>query len=326
LGGSGGDTLLFNSTVDSGITIDAGADNDSVYFSLALTGTNVLLGAGDDNLSFANSISQVLISLDAGADVVSFGFSSAATNSTVVGGSNSSQTIQFSSVADLVSLSGTFGAGSLFGGSGDDTLVFLAGAAVNAATVVKLEAGNDSLVFNNNILSGAFGGGDGDDVFRGNITIGTSGVSFWGGSGNDTFNFTNITGLGAGSTAYFWNDKTGSDSIVFGSVVSTGSAESGAVAFGITLGSGLAISFLGAQTTDSFGLGISNLFQVGNSNAISFGINSTNNYISIVFAGTGTGITLQGFESAEAIGITNTFGTGTAVGVFGTVASIPTFS
>jgi hypothetical protein len=255
-----------------------------------------------------------------------------ATNSTVVGGSNSSQTIQFGSVADLVSLSGTFGAGSIFGADGNDTLVFLAGAAVNAATVVKLDAGNDSLVFNNNILFGGFGGGAGNDVFSGSVTIGTSGVSFWGGSGNDTFNFSTITGTGG--TAYFWNDATGTDSLVFNSVISGGAGGGSAAAiFGISVGLGSAtaldISFASGQTTNLFGSdGASSAFFLGGSTAstlVSFGFGNTST--TIIFSG-GALATLQGgaFETGYGTNIFTNASATTGTANFGIATAIPTFS
>ena len=69
------------------------------------------------------------------------------------------QAVQFSSAADLVSFDGTFAAGSIMGGAGNDTDVFLNGAGVGTSSVVKLEAGDDSLTFNGNIVSGQFGAG-----------------------------------------------------------------------------------------------------------------------------------------------------------------------
>ena len=150
-------------------------------------------------------------------------------------------------------------------------------------------------------------------------------MSFWGGAANDTFNFSSFTGASSG-TAYFWNEG-GTDSIVFNSVVSGGAGASGNAAgvfFGITSGSGLKISFLDAQTSQSFGNGISNLFQVNNK-LVSFGINA-NNYITLQFVGGGT-VELQGFSADEAGAITNTFGdAGDGTAIFGTAASIPTFS
>ena len=160
------------------------------------------------------------------------------------------------------------------------------------------------------------------------LTIGSSDVSFWGGAGNDTFNFSTITG-GSG-TAYFWNSDAGNDSIVFGSVVSTGGAGSAGVVFGVTQGAGLEISFATAQNTSAFGTGISNAFQIANGaagNLVSFGINSSN-YVTLTFASGGpTGITLMGFSSAEATAVTNSFAiAGANSGYFGTATSFPTFS
>ena len=119
-------------------------------------------------------------------------------------------------------------------------------------------------------------------------------MSFWGGTGNDTFSFSTITGAGSG-TAYFWNEG-GADSIILGSVVSGGAGSGTTVAtynaagveFGITRGASLNISFLDAQTSASFGSvggGISNIFEVHNT-LVTYGINSSN-YITLAFeAGT----------------------------------------
>ena len=243
-------------------------------------------------------------------------------------------TVQFSAAADLVSFDGTFGAGSIMGGSGNDTLVFNAGASMATGTVVKLDAGEDSLTFNGLAISGQFGGGADADSFAGTVTIGGSDVSFWGGTGNDTFNFSTITNVGDTGTAYFWNEG-GTDSIVLGSFVSgasnyqsMGFGSSGnygaGVAFGITSGASMNISFAGVQTTNSFGVSISNVFDVHN-NLVSFGIDN-NNYVTLSFVGGGE-VQLQGFDATEAGLITNTFqlvGAGTAN--FGTARDIPTFS
>ena len=96
-------------------------------------------------------------------------FSTAVGSATIAGKGGTSQTINFSSGADLATFDGTLGAGSIVGGAGNDTLTFLAAAAVNASTVVKLDGGNDKLTFKNNILSGQFGGGAGDDFVSGSV-------------------------------------------------------------------------------------------------------------------------------------------------------------
>ena len=213
------------------------------------------------------------------------------------------------------------------GGSGNDTLVFLQDAAVNASSVVKLEAGADSLVFNGNTVSGQFGAGAGDDYVGGSISVGTSGVSFWSGVGDDTFSFSTITN--DGGTAYFWNEG-GTDSIVLGGAVST-AAGGAPIVFGVTKGASMNISFsyaIADTATSTFGAGtMSSSWSVANSNVVSFGFG--NEMITIVFNG-GGGATLQGgvFETAEGTGI---FSNATAkavggTGNFGIVGSIPTFS
>ena len=96
------------------------------------------------------------------------------------------------------------------------------------------------------------------------------------------------------------------------------------VGLGISSGSSVNISFLDAQTSASFGTGISNLFTVNN-RLVSFGIDSSN-YITLSFVGGGT-LQLQGFDANEARAITNTFGlAGGGTANFGTAAAIPTFS
>jgi len=220
----------------------------------------------------------------------------------VFGGLAIGAQVSFGGGNDMATFSGAIGAASIYGGGGADTLVFTNW--LSATTV---------------------SGGDGEDVFRGSVSIGNSGVSFWSGAGNDTFNFSSFTGAGFG-TAYFWNEG-GQDSIVFNSVVSGGFGASGnaaGVRFGITSTSGLAISFLEAQTSQSFGTGISNLFTVNNS-LVTYGV-ATNGYITLQFVGGGE-VALQGFDLTEARGITNTFGSaGGGTALFGTASSIPTFS
>jgi hypothetical protein len=257
-----------------------------------------------------------------------------ATNSTVVGGTGLA-TVQFSSSADLVSLSGTFGAGSLAGGAGADTLVFLSGAEISTATSVLGGSGADSILFNGNTLSGIFAGGVDADLFSGSVTIGASGVSFWGGSGNDTFNFSIITGRSTASTAYFWNDAAGTDSLVFNSVISGGAGSGYAAAiFGISVGlssaTALDISFAAGQTTNLFGANAAaGAFFLGSnaSTLVSFGFGSSST--TIIFNGGNALATLQGgaFETSTGTLIfTNaTVGSGGTAN-FGIASAIPTFS
>ena len=314
LGGAGADTLVFTTGANLlTSSVLGGAAADSLVFSAAVTGGTIAGGAGADTMSFAASLSGAIVSLDSGADSVDF-TTLVAGNSTLFGGGGI-QTVNFSSAADLASFDGVFGAGSLIAGSGNDTLVFQSGSTVNASTVVKLGAGDDSLTFNGNTVSGQFGGLAGNDYVGGSISVGNSGVSFWGGSGNDTFDFSMITGAGGSGTAYFWNEG-GTDSIVLGSVVSGGfegitAGAAAGVAFGITSGASMNISFLDAQVSASFGGGISGLFDVHNT-LVTYGINSSN-YITLAFVGGGE-VQLQGFTAAEANAITATFDKAGGVG------------
>ena len=82
---------------------------------------------------------------------------------------------------------------------------------------------------------------------------------------------------GAGGTAYFWNEA-GQDSVVLGNVVSNGAGGAG-VAFGVTSGASLNISFLKGQTSAAFGAGaaagsITDLFSVAASTKVRYGVSA----------------------------------------------------
>jgi hypothetical protein len=281
---------------------------------------------------FNSSLSGAVVSLDSGADSVTF-VTQVVGASTMFGGSGT-QTVNFSKGADLVTFDGTFGAGSIIGGSGADTLVFQSGAMVSGSTTVKTQAGADSLVFRGNEISGSFGlGADADFVSASSLTLGNSGVSFFSGSGNDTFDISSISGAlggGTGATAYFWNEE-GTDSIVIGGAISTALKEGANVNFGITSAASMNISFgtsaLTGEITDGFSGGsVSNSFLVHN-NLVTFGFGSK--MITMTFVGGGH-ITLAGgqFSAEDA---TNIFGGNVAAGsagtgLFGIAGSIPTFS
>jgi len=168
-------------------------------------------------------------------------------------------------------------------------------------------------------------GGADNDVFNGSVSVGTGGVSFWGGTGNDSFNFTAISN--ASSTAYFWNDQVGTDTIVFKTANAYGSTTN--FGFGITQGSALQID-LGASQTASFFSG----------NAISrlFSLSSTSSNATVIYSSTaitldyadGTSIIFSGNEGMT-VGFGTTFNEPQSGGIntinFGTAnISIPTFS
>mgnify|MGYP001396681083 FL=1 len=353
-GGAADDTFVFQTSL-AGAAISLGAGNDSVSFVTQVSSATIW-GAADsgntqtivfssvgDAATFTGGFGAGFISLGAGNDSITF--SDAGVTGTTITGTDDSDTIKllgqntavfgsaigtsaqisFGAGADMATFSGAVSAATIYGGTGADTLDFngsIGGGTVDAG------AGADSISFASTLNgSSIYGGaGTGTDTFAGAITVGTSGVSFFGGGGADTFNFSTITGSASG-TAYFWNDASGTDSIVFGSIVSgigSGSGNAAGVAFGITSAAGLNISFVSGQTTASFGGGVSNLFDVHNQ-LVTYGVNASN-YVSMTFVGGGV-VQLQGLSATEAVDITNTFGlAGATTANFGTVASIPTFS
>ena len=274
---------------------------------------------------------NILVSGDAGADSISFG--GIISNTTVVGGSDA-DTIIFSSNADLVSYDGGFGTGSIVGGSGADTLVFINAGDLSGGTV-RGGAGADSIVFADNIVSGVFGGDAGNDFFSGSLTVGATGVSFWGGSGDDSFRFTDIVSSGAAATAYFWNEA-GTDSITFADGISFGFDSTAAtdfgsgIVFGIDTDAATYISFGVGQSTNVFGSGDGSTgFFIGASGntLVSYGF-ATGVGVTVVFAG-GAEATIAGgdFMSSSATGIfSNATGTAAGTGNFGSASTIPTFS
>ena len=95
--------------------------------------------------------------------------------------------------------------------------------------------------------------------FTGGITVGSSGISFWGGAGDDTFNFTGGISNASG-TAYFWNADTGKDSINL-----TALTTSRLVSALVLLKAGLLINY--GTVSDAFGTAAttSNIFTIAGS-------------------------------------------------------------
>ena len=173
-------------------------------------------------------------------------FFNALVTDTTVNGALGVDSLIFSGEADFVSFDGTFARSIV--GAGVDTLVFELAAEV-AGTTVRGGAAADSLVFGGNLVTGVFAGGAANDVFSGTITVGAGDVSF-GGSGDDSFSFTNIAADGTNAgTAYFWNEA-GTDSISFSQAATTlGLAGGVSAVFGIDTDEALHISFVD-QTTN----------------------------------------------------------------------------
>jgi hypothetical protein len=271
----------------------------AVFNDALAAGAQVSFSSAADFATFSGTVSGSTIFSGGGADTLRFG---AMTTAVFADALAAAAQVSFSSNADFATFSGSLAAASIFGGGGADTLRFAS--TLNGTTI---------------------SGGAVADLFIGSVTIGTSGVCFWGGAGVDTFTFGVITGGGAGATAYFWNANAGQDVITFGNVVS-GSSGSPGVIFGITSGdpSGFNISFAGGQSTASFNGGaVSNQFVGGSSTLVTAAFDTDK--LTIRFEG-GSLITLSGgnFATSASTGVFSNFGAGTAN--FGVVSTIPTFS
>ena len=138
-------------------------------------------------------------------------------------------------------------------------------------------------------------GGLGNDTFHGAITVGSSHVSFWGGAGADSFNFSTIAGTAG--TAYFWNEG-GDDTLVFGSLVSHGSTSYANAFFSVTSGASSNISFADSQalTANSY----TNMFGVAGA--------VLDNTIGFVSGAVGTNMVTLTFGSTSTLGYSSTFG------------------
>ena len=172
-------------------------------------------------------------------------------------GGGGTQTVDFTAFSDFVSFDGVIGGGSIGGEAGADTFYFVDGGEVRGSTF-RGDTGADSLTFGGTTVTTAqFGLGADADYLGGSISVGIGGVSFYSGSGNDTFNLTSVTQVGDSGTAYFWNEE-GTDSIVIGGAVSS-QLEGVPLVFGVTVGSSMNISFLANSIDDtatkSFGAG-----------------------------------------------------------------------
>jgi len=142
------------------------------------------------------------ISLDAGVDSLAFNGTGNAATINFAGGTS---TTAFGAGRDTLVIAGNAGGDISIAGS--DSVAFGLGSQLNA-TRLRLGAGDDTLTMASFVrLSNATtAGGDGADVFSGNVSVGAGGVSFWGGSGADSFNWTSIFSSGSTGTAYFWNE------------------------------------------------------------------------------------------------------------------------
>jgi hypothetical protein len=261
--GSFDDWMRFEGSIN-GATLDVGAGNDTINLLASdnvVSGSRIVLGVGQDFLHSTQAFSAV--TLDAGQDADTLilsrfsgsisGLFSMAEQVVVQGGATAvfasdigaNSTIQLQSFAAVKAdfLGAIHEATSINLGYTNDAVTFAAGI---SAAQVKMNSGDDTLVFHAVTLAGAsLSGGSGADRFSGNIAgVGAGGVSFWGNAGNDSFNFSQIS-TGA-NTAYFWNTAD-HDFISFGSEVSATSGLAN-VRIGVTQGATSSVSFLATQS------------------------------------------------------------------------------
>jgi hypothetical protein len=209
-------------------------------------------------------------------------------------------------------------------GSGSDTLNF---SAAVADASIHAGAGADALVFNGISVSGAsIGGGHGNDRFSGTITIGSGGVSFWGGSGHDSFHFSGLSSA-AGQTAYFWNEA-GHDSILLGSQVGATGGSANVLLAISSASSSSVVSFLGSQSLSA--ASTTAMFAVAGAGLgfVSVGVGS--DMVTLSFGATNSSFGANTFVllGSQVESITAAYGVGAAGGtaVFANAINMPTFS
>jgi hypothetical protein len=297
IGGGGNQTVGFSAAADSAIFTG--------HFGTGF----INLGAGDDTMTFAGT----------------------AISGTTITGTDNSDSVLFTGLLNSVVFNSAIGTGALISfGSGLDQATFNGN--INAASIYG-GGGADSLDFNNGVITGAsFQGGAGVDVFQGAISVASSGVSFWGGVGGDSFGFDHISN-GAG-TAYFWNDAAGTDTIVFDATAATNTTNFG---FGVSVASALDFKLNAAYTTSFSAAGISNSYQLAGSSNLATAIFGTTDktVITLDFAD-GTSLIFNGGQAAFTTAFATGFGvtlSNVAVGGanatlnFGTASTtLPTFS
>jgi len=327
-GGIGADTLYFHTTVSNAV-VSSGTGADSVVFNDLVTATTIAGGglgqsqtiafsSTADVATFTGNFGTGNISFGTGADTITFTDGIAGTTLTGLG--DSGDRVSLLGATTVVFGTDGIGTGAMlsFGASGD-MATFMG--AISAASIYG-NGGNDTLVFNNVAVNGAsISGGADIDVFNGGITVGSSGVCFWGGLGADSFNFGGGISNASG-TAYFWNQNVGTDYINLGAANNVRDK----LGFGVTAGnSGLLISY--GDVSNAFDAATSSLFSIAGSTGVASVVFSGNTGIFLQYSG-GSSITFVG-----ATGITADFGAlfgnGNGAGAtanFGVFQTFPTFS
>jgi hypothetical protein len=319
--GSGQVTALFADATISGSSIFGGSNRDSLVFSGSVSGNTIDAGGGADTLRFNSTFGGRISGLSSANELVIFGASASVT---FEGPLASGTSILGSQADDGMDFAGSIAAVVITAGSGSDTLNF---SAAVADASIHAGAGADALVFNGISVSGAsIGGGHGNDRFSGTITIGSGGVSFWGGSGHDSFHFSGLSSA-AGQTAYFWNEA-GHDSILLGSQVGATGGSANVLLAISSASSSSVVSFLGSQSLSA--ASSTAMFAVAGAGLgfVSVGVGS--DMVTLSFGATNSSFGANTFVllGSQVESITAAYGVGAAGGtaVFANAINMPTFS
>lgn len=188
--GDGSDSMNLAFTALNNSSIEGGAGADTVVLSGGSISTSqVLLGAGADNLAVsALSADTSYFELGGGSDTANFdiGALSAVTigagagddTATLSATTFTSTLIDLGGGLDTINVSAGLGRITVLGGADNDTLNFVDTAvALTTSTLIRGDAGNDSIYFSGGVYS--------------------TGVSVYGGVGADTINISNINNGGS---------------------------------------------------------------------------------------------------------------------------------
>jgi Ca2+-binding RTX toxin-like protein len=227
------------------ITAELGQGADT-FVSAALSSSTVAGGAGNDSITFSDTLTGGLIQGNDGVDSIT------------VAAVRSSALVNANAGNDVINIGGALTSASVLGGADNDTITLTASVAITSSSKVNGNKGNDTLALGNlaaNMSSSTIFGGEGNDLFT--ITAGAAGnVILSGDDGNDT-----VVGAAGADTLY---GGDGNDVITGAAGANVMSGGAGADIFNNTLTAGLAIA-----TAAGAAAGATNAFTV--TGALEFG-------------------------------------------------------
>ena len=262
---SGADSIFVQSAALQGITVLAGAGNDTINLTEVLknvsaTGPDIQASSGDDSLyiASANFSAGFNVKMGDGADTVQLNGSGGVSTLKLNEGADqlrltaggTAEVIGFSKGADTLVFSASFDTIGMGNGhdmiSAGSTLTFM------TAAFVKLGDGRDTIKadLGNTTTAGTINGGNTDSDLGDLIDLGSTfnGLTVRGGAGNDTIE---ISGCANSS---FYAGGSGDDSIAFEAQWGAGAAGAGT---GVTVAGGagndtIVFSAMGHTTTEAY--------------------------------------------------------------------------